>query len=279
MRTAAIVQARMDSVRLPGKILKDLCGKPLLWHIVKRLERCRNLDDIVIATSVDKADDVIVDLCKKYKIRYYRGNLGNVLERFVKAMDEYSMEYVVRVTGDTPFPFPMYIDEKVAAIKRFEGDVVVCENPGCLFGGQGVYSSNVLRNAYLSSHNPLDLEHVGALYVAQNLKKLKVVKVVLPCELIVPNVRLTIDTIEDYTLISKIYSDLYREGSLIDVFMLREWLKSNKNLLRMNLGIKMEPSYYELSEISKNNILEANVVGTHKIDLIRWSKNEYSWLD
>lgn len=272
----AIIQARMRSVRLPGKVLMDLCGRPMLWHIVERLGHCRNLDGVVIATSDDKSDDAIVEFCKKYGVQYYRGSLHNALERFVRVIDKYSIDYVVRVCGDTPFPFPEYIDEEITAIKKNSADVIICENPGMLFGGQGVYSSSILRKAHLLSNSPLDLEHVGAQYIVQNLRSLRVVKLIIPDELIMHNIRLTLDTIEDYRFVSRIYADLYKDGQIIDVFMLKEWLQSHMELVSINADVRMIRSYYELSERREKNVPEANIVGTHKIDLARWRKNENS---
>ncbi|MCK5161164.1 MAG: NTP transferase domain-containing protein, partial [Candidatus Aureabacteria bacterium] len=110
MRTVAIIQARMGSSRLPGKVLMNLCGKPVLWHIVKRLKQCSNLNDIVVATSTTEADTAIVKFCKRYKIKFFRGSESDVLGRYIDAADNFKADYIVRITGDAPLIEPREID-------------------------------------------------------------------------------------------------------------------------------------------------------------------------
>jgi spore coat polysaccharide biosynthesis protein SpsF len=268
-KVVAIIQARMGSTRLPGKVLMDIVGKPMLWHIWNRLTYCKGLDEIIIATSTDKSDDPIEKFCKTNKINIFRGDLEDVLKRFIDTIDDSHGDYVVRITGDTPFPSKNYIDSAIAAIKSFNGDIILCENCGCLFGGQGVYSSNALRKAYTSSQNKLDLEHVGALYFSENLDNLRVVKIYIPKELTLKDCRLTIDTIEDYKFVSRIYKDLYIKNELIDLYMIKEWITNNQNLVNINKKVLMKPYYNKILKIRKNNLKKANVVGEYRIKDLR----------
>ena len=268
-KVVAIIQARMGSTRLPGKVLLPLARKPLLWHICNRLTYCKRVDEIIIATSIDKSDDPIEKFCDRNNIKIFRGSLENVLKRFIETIDYFHADYVVRITGDTPFPSPDYIDKEIDALKTNNGDINVCENCGCLFGGQGVYSSNALRKAYTFSQNKLDLEHVGALYFSKNLDKLRVVKIYVPKDLVLKDCRLTIDTIEDYKLISRIYSDLYIKDKLIDIYMIKEWITTNQNLVNSNKKVLMKQYYYNILKIRKNNLKRANVVGEYRIKELR----------
>jgi spore coat polysaccharide biosynthesis protein SpsF len=101
-RVVAIVQARMSSSRLPGKILADLGGQPVLAWVVRRASRTVGIDQVVVATSVAGDDDVVEALCKEQGFACTRGNLYDVLDRYVHAAREYDAEVIVRLTGDCP---------------------------------------------------------------------------------------------------------------------------------------------------------------------------------
>jgi spore coat polysaccharide biosynthesis protein SpsF len=123
-RIVAIVQARMNSTRLPGKVLRLIAGEPLLWHVVHRLRSCRTVADIAVATSTDSADDVVADFCGKQGITCIRGSQQNVLARFALAAAKTRADIVVRVTGDAPFVDPGFIDHFVTALIEQDGDYV-----------------------------------------------------------------------------------------------------------------------------------------------------------
>ena len=91
--TVAIIQARMSSTRLPGKVLKPLAGKPMIWHIYNRAKHCNNLDEVIVATSTDRTDDVLVDYCKSNKMKFHRGSLDNVLQRYLDILEKYEYPY------------------------------------------------------------------------------------------------------------------------------------------------------------------------------------------
>ena len=114
-RTTIIIQARISSSRLPGKVLKDLCGEPMLLRQIERVRQCRMADQIVVATSDEASDDPIADLCAKAQIACFRGSLGNVLSRYHGAAVAFGpTEYVVRLTADCPLADPDVIDACIA---------------------------------------------------------------------------------------------------------------------------------------------------------------------
>jgi len=264
-KVVAIIQARIGSTRLPGKVLMKIVGKPILWHVWKRLTYCKLIDEIIVATTTDKTDDLIEKVCQKNNIKIFRGSKENVLKRFIETLKYFPGDYVIRITGDTPFPSPNYIDSAIKAIKLYDGDIILHENYSCLFGGQGVYSSRALKRAYLFTHNKIDLEHVGALYFSENLDKLRIVKIHIPEDLILKECRLTIDTIEDYKFVSKIYQDLYLKDKLITLYMVKDWIINNQNALNINKNISMKSYYYTIEKIRKNNLDNANIVGEYRL--------------
>jgi spore coat polysaccharide biosynthesis protein SpsF len=125
MRTVGIIQARMGSTRLPGKVLFPLGKRTILTYLVERLERSRTLDDIVVATTGLSNDDAIVAECDKYSIPWFRGSEDDVLGRYLGAAIATDAEVVVRITADNPFTDPESIDRVVEYIGRTGADYVL----------------------------------------------------------------------------------------------------------------------------------------------------------
>ena len=113
MTAVAIVQARMSSSRLPGKVLMPLVGIPVLEHVVERLSYCRMIDNIVVATSLEASDDLIEDYCKKINVNVFRGSLDDVLDRYYQAALLHNPDIVVRITGDCPLIDPVVVDRVI----------------------------------------------------------------------------------------------------------------------------------------------------------------------
>src|SRR5574337_78113 len=96
----AIIQARMSSTRLPSKVMKPVCGRPILWHVVNRLKASELIDEVVVATTTEPSDDVIAEWCGLNGTPFYRGSLNDVLDRYFNAAKEFGARTVVRVTSD-----------------------------------------------------------------------------------------------------------------------------------------------------------------------------------
>lgn len=103
MTIGIILLARMGSSRLPGKVLSEVCGKPILEHIINRLKRVRNVDKLVLATTVNKKDDILEEFCASQKVDCFRGSEDNVLERCIQASETFGLDVIVRMGADTPF--------------------------------------------------------------------------------------------------------------------------------------------------------------------------------
>src|SRR4051812_15484060 len=133
----AVIQARMGSSRLPGKVLMPVAGKPLLWHILHRLRRCRTLDSVAIATSTDPRDDALQQFCAEQGVTCIRGSLHNVLERYRLAAEATGAETLLRVTGDSPLIDPGLIDYLVSGMTAQDADFVQFQ-AGALCAHEGV---------------------------------------------------------------------------------------------------------------------------------------------
>ena len=117
MRRAIVVQARMTSTRLPGKVLADLAGRPMLEQQLERLKRCAHADEIVVATTVNADDDPLVSLAERCGVRWFRGSEHDVLSRYAAAAAEADAEVVGRVTSDCPLIDPVETDAVIAALE------------------------------------------------------------------------------------------------------------------------------------------------------------------
>ncbi len=124
-KVLAIMQARMSSTRLPGKVLKDVGGMPMLQYELERLSRCTTIDKIVVATSTTSDDDVIERLCRKINFSCVRGSLDDVLSRYIESAKKFpGYDIIVRVTGDCPLIDPTVVDKVVTFFEQGEFDYV-----------------------------------------------------------------------------------------------------------------------------------------------------------
>jgi spore coat polysaccharide biosynthesis protein SpsF len=133
-RTVAIIQARMASSRLPGKVLADLAGQPMLARVVRRARRADRLDGVAVATTIDPSDDPVEELCRALRAPCTRGHRTDVLGRYMQAAGEWDAQAIVRLTADCPLIDPEVIDRTVAAFQETE------PSPD--------YASNRLRRTY-----------------------------------------------------------------------------------------------------------------------------------
>jgi len=246
----AIIQARMSSTRLPGKVMKPLAGKPIIWHIYDRVSRCRYVDKVVVATSTDSSDDPLAEFCQQHNMNFYRGSLDNVLSRFTEILSKEHYPYFVRITGDCPLIYPEFIDNQIRALREFDADMVWCEYSSIL-EGQGAHSSRSLFYIQENSQDKKDLEHVGNPYFSLHPEEFKIVEMTLPEWLLVSDLRLTVDEEKDYTLFSKIYEALWPENSWVDLMDAINWLRAHPEIARINMEVSHKPLNIELQEKRK----------------------------
>src|SRR5665213_962415 len=128
IRVVAVIQARMGSVRLPGKVLKPIAGQPLLWHIVHRLKACRLLEEIAVATTVNPADEAIVEWCNAQGVTVVRGPEDDVLARYARAAEKLDADIIVQVSSDAPFIDAGFVDHLVATLIEQDVDYVLMKD-------------------------------------------------------------------------------------------------------------------------------------------------------
>lgn len=162
MKAGAVIQARMSSRRLPGKVLKDLCGAPLLARVVERVRQARSLTFVGVATSVEPDDDPIADFCRQQDIPCHRGPLDDVLARTTEAAAVWALDPVVRITADCPFVCPELIDRLVATLIETGADAVRLSGPS-MHEGIDPFSRRALECWNAMPLTPEEREHLALL--------------------------------------------------------------------------------------------------------------------
>lgn len=236
MKVIAIVQARMGSTRLPGKVLKDLAGEPLLARVVQRTTRARGLSDIVVATTEDASDDAIVDLCQVRGWQFFRGDQEDVLDRYYRSALAFGADIIVRITSDCPLVEPEIVDRVMGEILQHSEEVDYATNSLVRTFPRGLdveaISFAALEKAWQDDTNPAWREHVTP-YIWRHPEKFKIRNVASDTDY--SHMRWTVDTLEDLTFIRKIY-DYFQDDTFTwrDVLHLLEiypeWLEINRHV-------------------------------------------------
>jgi len=195
--TGIIIQARMGSSRLPGKVMKDFNGKTLLEQIVFRLKRLKSSAIVVVATSTLEHDNVIEDFCKNNGVECFRGSESNVLERYYQCAEKYGFGQIVRMTADNPFPDIEELDHLITFHKKNDYDFSECLTQLPIGVGMEIFTFDCLENVMENSYMPHHFEHVDE-YVLENKGNYKYGIMPVPKEKCYPHVRLTVDTQKDY---------------------------------------------------------------------------------
>ncbi|SHH83247.1 cytidylyltransferase domain-containing protein [Clostridium grantii] len=211
MKVTAIIQARMGSTRLSGKVMKKLFGKTILQHVIERVSQSELIDNIVIATTNLEKDDKIVEEAKKCDVQYFRGSEDDVLSRYYYAAKENNSDIIVRITSDCPLIDPNIIDEIIEFYKTQNYDIVTNAGADLLQRtyprglDTEVFSFKMLEEAFNCANEKYQREHVTP-YIYENRNEIYYYK----NKDNFSNYRLTLDTKEDFELITNIYENLYK---------------------------------------------------------------------
>jgi spore coat polysaccharide biosynthesis protein SpsF len=207
----AIVQARMSSSRLPGKVLKEIMGKPMLSLLLERLRYAKHIDRIIIATSDDETDDILAQFCENYSIDCFRGSLEDVLDRFYQAALAYKAEHIVRITGDCPLIDPYIVDEVISLHREKEYDYTSNTLSPTFPDGLDVevVRFETLKMAWEQATLSSEREHVTP-YIYKHPTLFRIGKYKHSCDL--SYMRWTVDEHEDLEFVTKIFQHLYKEG-------------------------------------------------------------------
>jgi spore coat polysaccharide biosynthesis protein SpsF (cytidylyltransferase family) len=207
MKITAIVQARMGSTRLPGKVLMDLGGLPALSRVIRRLQRATLVNEVAVATTVSAKDDDIVNACNELGVRCFRGSEQDVLNRYLRAAKKFQADAIVRITSDCPLIDPQLVDDVIRVFMDQHADYACNVIPRTYPRGLDaeVFSNSALTKASEIADQPYQREHVTPLlYERRDLFRVASTR----GEKDFSRHRWTLDTPEDLRLIREIYSAL-----------------------------------------------------------------------
>jgi len=228
----AILQARVSSSRLPGKVLKDILGKPMILRQVERIRRAKTLDALLVATSNDPSDDPLYATCADNGLTCFRGSLDDVLDRFYQAARGSRPEHVVRLTGDCPLTDPEVIDKVVTFGTTHDFDYASNTLKPTFPDGLDVeiMRFECLETAWREATAPAQREHVTS-FIYQHPERFRLGNFTGTPDL--SGLRWTVDHLRDFELAMQIYAELYPakpDFSTQDILQLLEQKPELQNL-------------------------------------------------
>ena len=244
LNAVAIIQARMGSTRLPGKVLADICGKPLLQRLIERVRATPGISRVVVATTTESADDVLADWCSAQSVAVYRGSVDDVLDRFWQCAKQHPAEFIVRVTADDPLKDPEVIAQALAL---------------CASSPEVDYASNTLQPTYPEGLDievvrfrtleraareaklPSEREHVMP-YVWKNPDRFVLRGFTMQPDL--SHWRWTVDKPADLELVRSIFAH-FADQPLVGHQAVIAWLCDNPELLAINAGTIRHEGYFK----------------------------------
>ena len=241
-RVVAIIQARMGSSRLPGKVLLPLSGRPVLAHVVKRARDSGVLDEVVVATTDAPLDDPVAELASKLGAMVFRGSESDVLSRYAGAAETFSADIVVRITADCPLVDPEVLAEMVVRfqdLRKSDQRADVLTNARVRSFPRGldveIFTREALNAANAEATAPHQREHVTP-FLYENPSRFRIVDQLREED--ASRYRLTLDTAEDYELLNRIFgarmcsdpSDLRLDGVLDILTMNPTWASINAHV-------------------------------------------------
>jgi len=239
----AIVQARMGSSRLPGKSLAEIEERPMLWHVIQRVKRATLVDQVVVATSIAPADDVIERMCLQNGVRCYRGSESDVLDRFYHAARAEKAKQVVRITADCPLIDPEVIDRVVRRFQR--GDLDYASNAMVRTYPDGldteICSFSALERAWHEATKASEREHVTPYFRSGKFRTANVENDVTS---VYQRYRWTVDETADLEFVRAVYK-AFRGRETFVMKDILELLEKNRGLEKMNSDIISNVGYYK----------------------------------
>jgi len=238
----AIVQVRMGSTRLEHKSLKDICGRPLIWHVVNRLKPSKKIDKIVLATTDNPQDDALERWALDNKIDCYRGKEEDVLDRFYQAAKNFKADIIVRITADDPFKDPAIIDQVIDLFEDDNLDFAYNNKPATFPEGLDVevFSFKSLETAWSQAKDSFSREHVTP-YFYNNPGMFKRKCLTYPIDL--SYLRWTIDTQEDFDMASVVYEELFRLNENFSMSDILSLLERRPEIAQINSKVARSAMY------------------------------------
>lgn len=226
MNISAVIQARTGSTRLPGKVLKMLCGTPILAHVIRRVKPCKRISGIIVATTDRPHDDVIAELALKEGTYVFRGSESDVLDRYYKAAKRFDADIIVRITSDDPLVDYEIVDRVIENLLETGSDYS-CNNmpPTYPYGLDAeCFTFNALEKAWENAADAEEREHVTP-YIRKHKDIFKLASITSDTDY--SDLRLTLDTQDDFERIDNIYRALYGKNELFSMQDIIQYLSDS----------------------------------------------------
>ena len=231
----------MTSTRLPGKVLRPILGRPMLELLIERLRRAERVNDVIVATTSNHTDDTIEALCRKIGAGCFRGSEDDVLDRVLRAAHAFDVDLIVEITGDCPLIDPVIVDRLLEMYD--EGGVDYVANVLKRTFPRGldtqVFSTTVLEEVARLTDDPVDHEHVS-LYIYEHPERFSLRNLESGLPETTWNYRLTVDTPQDFALITAIYESLYPVNFSFGLADVVDLLAARPELLELNREIQQK---------------------------------------
>ena len=239
MKVVAIIQARMTSTRLPGKVLIKVMDKPLLEYQLERVKCSKKIDEIVVATTINDSDHPIIEICHQLGVSFFRGTEKDVLSRYYEAAIEYNADIVVRLTSDCPLIDPDIIDQVITEYLNNTYDYVSNTQVRSFPRGMDieVFSFEKLEIAFFNAKKEYEREHVTP-YIYLNKDVFSIGQVINQKNY--SDFRITVDTKEDLELISVLLTELYPRDNKFSLLDIITKFEENPSLSKINAHVKQK---------------------------------------
>jgi spore coat polysaccharide biosynthesis protein SpsF len=241
MKTVAVIEARMASTRLPGKVLRPILGRPMLALLIERVSAASLVHQIVVATTTNPGDDAIQALAETLGVGCYRGSEEDVLNRVLEAAQKFSADLIVEITGDCPLTDPGVIDSVISAFQAhtcdYASNIMKRTFPRGL--DVQVFPTRVLEEVARLTDDPVDHEHVS-LYMYEHPDRFSLLNVESTLDPAWWDLRLTVDTAEDLQLVTEIFARLYPGKALFSLEEVIRLLTGDPQLLEINAHISQK---------------------------------------
>ncbi|APC79736.1 TPA: cytidylyltransferase domain-containing protein [Clostridium botulinum] len=248
MKVICVVQARMGSERLPGKVIKPIMDKPMILYTLNRLNKSKYIDEIILATSIKNKEQPLVDIVEKEGFKVFRGEENNVLKRYKDTADKFGGDIIMRVTGDCPLIDPTIVDNVITYFKMNNFDYIRLDVPDSFIRGfdveifwkESLYKAYNIVNSLEDNYEEKGFtkenyfEHV-TLYMYNHREEFKV-GYVKGADFYNKEYRLCVDTKEDFTLVNNIYKHFKNE--YVTSKEVVEYLDKNPFIANINISIQ-----------------------------------------
>ncbi|MBZ5666752.1 MAG: glycosyltransferase family protein [Acidobacteriia bacterium] len=241
MKTVAIIQARMGSNRLPGKVLRPILGKPMLWYIVRRVRAVPLIDEVVVAIPDGPTDEELRKFCAANDIAHFSGSELDVLDRFYRAAQQHSADPVLRITADCPLVDPELVEKLISKYRSGGYDYAAVSagadasrtEGGCFPDGMDAECFNFasLEKAWKEAQDPRDREHVTR-FIWRRKGLFRCTKLMADREY--HHLRLTVDYPQDFEVASRIYKRLFREDRIFHLSDIVDLLEREPEIIKPN---------------------------------------------